>query len=153
MPAAGCGSVLRMSGNATGVTVLRRAFGVGIVRDRAMEALSLAVLCGAVVSAGVAVGVEIAGGVAVFATRMRLAGTDGRYHEIRHDGDRWTLVCVDGGVVAIEPPVVHFAHRLVVVLEVAVGNRTDFLVFSPFATPPDDLRRLRVRLRAGGLSW
>ena len=124
-----------------------------------MEALSLAVLCGAVVCAGVAVGVEIAGGVTLLAVRMRPAGTTGRYRALRNDGDAWSLICIDGGVIAIEPPVVHLAHRMIVVLEVAAGGRTDFLVFSTStststsATPRDDLRRLRVRLRAGGLSW
>ena len=142
-----------MSGHAAGMTVLRRTLAIGVARDRAVEALSLAVLCGAVVCAGVAVGVEIAGGVALLAARMRPARPAGRYRELRHDGDAWTLVCIDGGIVAIEPPDVHLAHRRMVVLEVAVGNRSDFLVFSPSATPLDDLRRLRVRLRAGGLSW
>ena len=127
-------------------------FAVGVARDRGVEALSLAVLCGAVACAGVAVGVEIAGVVALLAARMRPAGAAGRYRALRHDGDAWSLVGIDGGVVEIEPPVVHLAHRMVVVLEVAAAGRADFLVFSSSATPRDDLRRLRVRLRAGGLS-
>ena len=135
------------------MTVLRQTLTIGIARDRAVEALSLAVLCGAVVCAGVAVGVEIAGGVALLAARMLPERAAGRYRALRHDGDAWALVCIDGGVVAIEPPVVHLAQRMMVVLEVAVGGRSDFLVFSQSATPRDDLRRLRVRLRAGGLSW
>ena len=126
---------------------------IGVARDRAVEALSLAALCGAVVCAGVAAGVEIAGGVALLAARMRRARAAGRYRELRHDGHAWSLVGVDGDVVPIEPPVVHLAHRMIVVLEVAAGGGSDFLVFSPSETPRDDLRRLRVRLRAGGRSW
>ena len=115
--------------------------------------LSLAVLSGAVACAGLAVGVEIGAAVALLAVRMRPAGASGRYRELRYDGDAWSLVGIDGNVVAIEPPVVHLAHRMVVVLEVAVADRSDFLVFSRSVTPWNDLRRLRVRLRAGGLSW
>ena len=117
-----------------------------------METLSLAVLCGAVACAGMAVGVEIAGGIALLAGRMHPTRAAGRYRELRHDGVAWSLVRTDGGVASIEPPVVHLVHRMIVVLEVAVLDRSDFLVFSAFATPCDDLRRLRVRLRAGGLS-
>ena len=134
------------------MTVLGRIFAVGVARDRGVEVLSLAVLCGAVVCASVAVGVEIAGGVALLAVRMRPAMAAGRYRKLRHDGDAWSLVGIDGGVVEVEPPVVHLAHRMVVVLEVAAAGRSEFLVFSPLATPREDLRRLRVRLRAGGLS-
>ena len=134
------------------MTVLHQTFTVGVARDRAVEVLSLVVICGAVVCAAVAVGVEIAGGVALLAVRMRTAGAAARYRELRYDGDAWSLVGIDGGVVAIEPPLVHLAHRMIVVLEVAAAGRSDFLVFSPSSTPRDDLRRLRVRLRAGGLS-
>ena len=135
------------------MTGLRQTFVVGVVRDRAVEALSLAVLLGAVACAGLAAGVETGAAVALLAVRMRPAGAAGRYRELRYDGDAWSLAGIDGSVVAIEPPVVHLAHRMVVVLEVAVADRSDFLVFSRSATPWDDLRRLRVRLRAAGLSW
>lgn len=135
------------------MTGLRQTFVVGVVRDRAVEALSLVVLFGAVVCAWLAVGVETGAAIALLAVRMRPAGAAGRYRELRYDGGAWSLVGLDGGVVAIEPPVVHLAHRMVVVLEVAVANRSDFLVFSRSVTPWDDLRRLRVRLRAAGLSW
>ena len=132
--------------------VSRPTLVMGVARDRALETLSLAVLCGAVACAGMAVGVEIAGGIALLAVRMHPTRAAGRYREFRHDGVAWSLVRTDGGVVSIEPPVVHLVHRMIVVLEVAVLDRSDFLVFSAFATPRDDLRRLRVRLRAGGLS-
>ena len=131
----------------------QQTFAIRIVRDRAVEALSLAAFGGAVVCAGVALGAETAGGIALLVGRMRPATVAGRYCELRFDGETWKVVGTDGGVVAIEPPVVHLAHRLIVVLEVAVADRSDFLVFSPAATPAEDLRRLRVRLRAGGLSW
>ncbi|MCY4467627.1 MAG: hypothetical protein OXC08_02820 [Thiotrichales bacterium] len=111
--------------------------------------LSLVVICGAVVCAAVAAGVEIAGGIALLAVRMRTARAAARYRELRYDGDAWSLVGIDGDVVAIDPPLVHLAHRMVVVLEVAAAGQSDFLVFSPSSTPRDDLRRLRVRLRAG----
>lgn len=132
--------------------VSRPTLAMGVARDRALETLSHAVLCGAVACAGMAVGVEIAGGIALLAVRMRPTRAAGRYRELRHDGAAWSLVCTDGVVVSIEPPVVHLLHRVIIVLEVAVRDRSDFLVFSAFATPRDDLRRLRVRLRAGGLS-
>ena len=124
-----------------------------IIRDRAVEALTLAVTCGAVVCAGVAVGVEVAGGVALLAVRMRPARAADRFGQLRHDGDAWWLVGTDGSVVAIDPPVVHLAHRMMIVLETTSGGRSGFLVFSASASPRDALRRLRVRLRAGGLSW
>lgn len=135
------------------MTFLRQVFTIRVARDRAIEALSLAALCGAMVCAGVAGGVEMAGGVALLAVRMRPARAPDRYRELRFDGDAWKVVGTDGGLIAIEPPVVHLAHRALVVVEVAAAGRSDFLVFSPSATPLDDLRRLRVRLRAGGLSW
>ena len=129
--------------------MFHQTFKVRVVRDRAVEVLSLVVICGAVVCAAVAAGVEIAGGIALLAVRMRAARAAPRYRELRYDGDEWSLVGIDGGVVAIEPPLVHLAHRMVVVLEVAAAGQSDFLVFSPSSTPRDDLRRLRVRLRAG----
>ena len=122
---------------------------IRVSRDRAVEAIALAALCGAVVCAGVALGPETAGGVALLAARMRRQSPSDRYRELRFDGDAWKVVGADGGVLAVEPPVVHLAHRALVVLEVAAGGRSDFLVFSPAATPVEDLRRLRVRLRAG----
>ena len=134
------------------MTIFRRAFRIRVTRDRAVETLSLAAFGGAVICAGVAGGVEMAGGVALLAVRARPGRAAGRYRELRFDGDTWTMVGVDGGVVAIEPPVVHLAHRVLVVLEVVARGRSDYLVFSRSATPTDDLRRLRVRLRAGGLS-
>ena len=134
------------------MTVLRQTFTIRAARDRAVEALSLGALCGAVICAGVAGGVEAAGGVAALAVRCRAGGAAGRHRELRFDGDIWTAVGADGGVITIEPPVVHLAHRAIIVLEVFASDRSDFLVFSPSATPPDDLRRLRVRLRAGGRS-
>ena len=129
--------------------MFHQTFKVRVVRDRAVEVLSLVVTCGAVVCAAVAAGVEIAGGIALLAVRMRTARAAARYRELRYDGDAWSLVGIDGDVVAIEPPLVHLAHRMVVVLEVAAAGQSDFLVFSPSSTPRDDLRRLRVRLRAG----
>ena len=130
----------------------RRTLTIRIARDRAVEALSLAAICGAVVCAGVALGPEMAGGVALLAMRMRPASPADRYRELRHDGETWKVVGTDGSVVPVEPPVVHLAHRALVVLEVDASDRPEFLVFSPAATPTEDLRRLRVRLRAGGLS-
>lgn len=135
------------------MTGLHQTFAVAVARDRAVEVLSLVVLFGAVVSAGLAIGVEIGAAIALFAVRTRPAGAAGRHRELRYDGDAWSLVGIDGSVVAIEPPVVHLAHRMVVVLEVVVADRSEFLVFSRSVTPWDDLRRLRVRLRAAGLSW
>lgn len=127
----------------------RHKFAIRVARDRAVEAVSLAALCGAVVCAGVALGPEMAGGAALLAVRMRPRAPAERYRELRFDGDAWKVVGTDGGVVPVKPPVVHLAHRALVVLEVAAGGRSDFLVFSPAATPAEDLRRLRVRLRAG----
>ena len=134
------------------MTSFRQTFTIRVARDRAVEALSLAALCGAVVCAGVALGAEVAGGVALLAVRMRPATATDRYRELRFDGERWRVVGTDGGITAVEPPVAHLVHRVLVVLEVAVAGRPDFLVFSPAATPAEDLRRLRVRLRAGGAS-
>ena len=134
------------------MTVLRQAFTIRVIRDRAVEALSLGVFCGAVICAGVAGGVELAGGVVLLAVRFRPGRAAGRYRELRFNGDAWTAVGADGGVVALDPPVVHLAHRAIIVLEILDSGRSDFLVFTPSATPRDDLRRLRVRLRAGGLS-
>ena len=131
------------------MTLLRQTFAIRVARDRAVEALSLAVLCGAVVCAGVALGPEMAGGVVLLAVRMRPAVPADRYRELRFDGDAWKVVGTDGAVIPAEPPVVHLAHRALVVLEVAAAGRSGFLVFSSLATPADDLRRLRVRLRAG----
>ncbi|MCY4349333.1 MAG: hypothetical protein OXC25_05775 [Thiotrichales bacterium] len=127
----------------------RQTFTIRVARDRAVESLSLAVACGAAVCAGVALGPEIAGGIALLAARMYPSPPAGRYRELRFDGDAWKIVGVDGGVVPVEPPVVHLAHRALVVLEIAVGGRCEFLMLSPAATPAEDLRRLRVRLRAG----
>ena len=134
------------------MTFFRQTFTIRVVRDRAVEALSFAALCGAVVCAGVALEPEIAGGVALLAVRMRPATAARRCRELRFDGDTWKVVGTDGSVVPVEPPVVHLAHRALVVLEVDASDRPEFLVFSPAATPTEDLRRLRVRLRAGGLS-
>ena len=135
--------------------VFRRAFTIPIVRDRAVEALSLGAICGAVLCAGIAGGVEAAGAVAVLAVRMwprHVAGRSGRCRELRFNGDAWTVAGTDGAVAAIEPPVPHLVHRALVVLEISGPSRPGYLVFSPAATAPDDLRRLRVCLRAGGLS-
>ena len=141
------------------MTIPRQMLTIRVARDRAVEALSLAAICGAVVCAGVALGPEMAAGVALLAMRMRPASPADRYRELRHDGETWKVVGTDGATAPVEssPPVVHLAHREVVVLEVVVleiadAGRSDFLVFSPAATPSDDLRRLRARLRAGGLS-
>ena len=130
----------------------RRTFTIRVARDRAVEALSLAALCGAVICAGVAGGVEAAGGVALLAVRSGPGRAAGRYRGLRFDGDAWAVVGADGMPIAIDPPVVHLSHRAAVVLEVFASDRRDFLVFTPAAVPSDDLRRLRVRLRAGGLS-
>lgn len=130
-----------------------RAFTIPIVRDRAVEALSLGAICGAVLCAGVTGGVEAAGAAAVLAMRVRPRRIAGRCRALRFDGKRWTVAGADGAVTAIDPPVAHLVHRVLVVLEISVpGKRTGFLAFSPAATAPDDLRRLRVCLRAGGLS-
>lgn len=131
------------------MTLFRQTFTIRIARDGTVEALSLAAFCGAVVCAGVALGPETAGGVALLAVRMRPPAPADRYRELRFDGDSWKVVGTDGGIVTVEPPVVHLAHRALVMLEISVGGRSDFLVFSPAATPGEDLRRLRVRLRVG----
>lgn len=129
-----------------------RAFTIPIVRDRAVEALSLGVICGAVLCAGVAGGVEAAGAVAVLAMRTQPWRVHGRVREVRFDGEGWMVVDADGAVTAIEPPVTHLAHRALIVLEISGPDHSGFLVFSPTTTAPDDLRRLRVCLRTGGLS-
>lgn len=130
----------------------RRTFTIRVARDRAVEALSLAALCGAVICAGVAGGVEAAGGVALLAVRLGPGRAAGRYRGLRFGGDACAVVGADGMPIAIDPPVVHLSHRAAVVLEVFASDRRDFLVFTPAAVPSDDLRRLRVHLRAGGLS-
>ena len=139
------------------MTIIRRAFRIRVTRDRAVETLSLAAFGGAVICAGVAGGVEMAGGVALLAVRARPGRAAGRYRELRFDGDTWTMVGVDGGVVAIEPPVVHLAHRVLVVLEVvapgsvrlpgvlAVGDSDRRL--APAASPPAGRRALQVSRR------
>ena len=134
------------------MAALRQSFTIRVTRDRVIDLLSLGALGGAVICAGIAGGVEAAGAVAVLAARMARGAAPGRYRELRFDGDAWTAVVADTGVSAIEPPVVHFAHRAVVVLEVSASGRSDIVLFSRASTPADDLRRLRVRLRAGGLS-
>ena len=128
-------------------------FAVGVARDRGVEALSLAVLCGAVACAGGWRSASRSPGSSRCSRRgcgrrERPAGI-ARSGTMATPGRWWASTA---GVVEIEPPVVHLAHRMVVVLEVAAAGRADFLVFSSSATPRDDLRRLRVRLRAGGLS-
>ena len=130
----------------------RRTFTIPVIRDRAVEALSLGVICGAVLCAGVAGGVEAAGAVAVLAMRTRPWRVHGRVREIRFDGEEWAMTDADGAVTAIEPPVAHLVHRVLVVLEISGPNHSGFLVFSPATTAHDDLRRLRVCLRTGGLS-
>ena len=134
------------------MNAFRRAFMIPIARDRAVEALSLGAICGAVVCAGVACGVDAAGAAAVLAVRIWPRYVAGRYRELRFDGDAWTVAGVDGAVTAIEPPVPHLVHRVLVVLEISGPLRPVFVVFSPAAVSPDDLRRLRACLRAGGLS-
>ena len=134
------------------MAILGRTFTIRIARDWAVEALSLGAICGAVLCAGVAAGVEAAGGVALLAVRSSPGRAGGRYRGLRFDGDTWAVVGADGMPIAIDPPVVHFSHRAAIVLEVFASSRTDFLVFTPTATPSGDLRRLRVHLRAGGLS-
>ena len=134
------------------MAALRQSFTIRVTRDRVIDLLSLGALCGAVICAGIAGGIEAAGGVAVLAARMAPGRAAGRYRELRFDGDAWSAVVADSGLVAVEPPVVHLAHRAVIVLEVVASGRSDILLFSRASTPADDLRRLRVRLRAGGLS-
>ena len=130
--------------------VLPQAFTIPIVRDRAVEALSLGAICGAVLCAGVTGGVEAAGAAAVLAMRVRPRRAAGRCRALQFDGRRWTAAGADGAVTAIDPPVAHLVHRVLVVLEISVpGKRPGFLVFSPAATASGDLRRLRVCLRAG----
>ena len=130
---------------------MRRMFAIRIVRDRAVEALSIGAICGAVVCAGIAGGVEVAGGVAVLAVRWFAASLAPELRELRHDADGWAAIGADGTLVAVEPPVVHLAHRVAVVLEIFAPDRSEVVVLSRSSTPPDELRRLRVRLRAGGL--
>ncbi len=134
------------------MAILGRTFTIRIARDWAVEALSLGAICGAVLCAGVVAGVEAAGGVALLAVRSSPGRADGRYRGLRFGGDTWAVVGADGMPIVIDPPVVHFSHRAAIVLEVFASGRTDFLVFTPTATPSGDLRRLRVHLRAGGLS-
>ena len=134
------------------MAALRQSFTIRVTRDRVIDLLSLGALGGAVICAGMAGGVEAAGAVAVLAARVSRGAAPGRYRELRFDGDAWTAVAADTGVSAIEPPVVHFTHRAVVVLEVSASGRSDIVLFSRASTPADDLRRLRARLRAGGLS-
>ena len=132
---------------------LAQTLTIRLARDRAVEALSLVAVCGAVVCAGLALGAEVAGGVALLAARTRPEAASDRYRELRFNGETWKLVGTDGGITVVEPPVVHLLHRALVVLELGAAGRSEFLVFSPAATPTEDLRRLRVRLRAGGRSW
>lgn len=134
------------------MAALRQSFTIRVARDRVIGLLSLGALGGAVICAGIAGGIEAAGAVAVLAARMAPGKAAGRYRELRFDGDAWTAVVADTGLAAVEPPVVHFAHRAVVVLEVSASGRSDIVLFSRASTPADDLRRLRARLRAGGLS-
>ena len=134
------------------MAIVRQTFTIRVARDWAVEALALGAICGAAICASVAAGVEAAGGVALLAVRSSPGRAAGRYRGLRIDGDTWAVVGADGIPVAIDPPVVHFSHRAAIVLEVCVSGRPDFLVFTPTATPSDDLRRLRVHLRAGGLS-
>ena len=134
------------------MAALRQSFTIRVTRDRVIDLLSLGALCGAVICAGIAGGVEAAGGVAVLAARMAPGRVAGRYRELRFDGDAWTAVVADTGLAAVEPPIAHFAHRAVVVLEVSASGRSDILLFSRATTPADDLRRLRARLRAGEVS-
>ena len=126
-----------------------QAFTLRIARDSAIEALSLVAACGGVVCAGLAGGVEMAGGVALLSVWMRPGGVADRYTGLRFDGDRWTVVGAQGRIIAIDPPVVHLAHRALVVLEVLIEGRSEIAVFSRSTTPANTLRRLRVRLRAG----
>lgn len=134
------------------MAILRRTFTIPVIRDWAVEALSLAALCGAVICAGVAGGVEAAGALAVLAVRTSPPSATGRYRGLRFADGTWAMVGAAGAPTAIDPPVVHVSHRGLVVLEVSTSDRLEFLVFTPSAVPPDDLRRLRVHLRAGGLS-
>lgn len=134
------------------MTGVGRLLAIRVVRDRTVEALSLGALYGAVVCAGIAGGVEAAACIALLAARLAPGRAAGRYRELRRDGSGWTAVDADGVLVAVEPPVVHMAHRFAVVLEIAASERSDMLVFTASTTPSDDLRRLRVRLRAEGLS-
>jgi len=131
----------------------RQTFTIPVVRDRVVEVFSLAALCGAVFCAGLALGPEAAAGVALLAVRMHPVVPAARYRELRFDGDAWKIVDAGGELMAVEPPVVHFTHPALVVLQIAAGPRSGFLVLSPAATPAEDLRRLRVRLRAGRPSW
>ena len=134
------------------MAIHHRTFTIRVTRDRAVEALALGAICGAVLCAGVAAGVEAAGGIAMLAVRSSPGRAAGRYRGLRFDGDTWSVLGADGSPVAIDPPVVHFSHRAAIVLEVFASGRSDFLVFTPAAVPSDDLRLLRVHLRAGGLS-
>ena len=150
--ATGRGAVPADGGKACEMAIVRRTFTIRVARDWAVEALSLGAVCGAVLCAGVAGGVEAAGGIALLAVRSSPGRATGRYRGLRFDDHTWAVVGTDGTPIAIDPPVVHFSHRAAIVLEVFASDRSDFLVFTPIATPSDDLRRLRVHLRAGGRS-
>ena len=69
------------------MAILGQTFTIRVVRDWAVEALSLGAICGAVLCVGVAAGVEAAGGVALLAVRSNLGRADGRYRGLRFDGD------------------------------------------------------------------
>lgn len=135
------------------MSILRQTFTIRVAHDPAVVALSLGATCGAVICAGIAGGVEAAGGVALIAARLHAACAPGRYDELRFDGDAAWAVAGEGcGVVGVETPGVHVSHPAVVVLEVSERGRSDVLVFTPSATAPEDLRRLRALVRSRRLS-
>ena len=110
-------------------------------------------MCGAVVCSGIAGGAEAAGGVALLAARLLSARDPPAFDALRFDtDDAWAVVGETFGIAAIDPPVVHVSHRDVVVLEISVLGKSEFLVFTSRAATPDELRRLRVLLRSRRLA-
>ena len=130
-----------------------RTFTVRITHDRVLDVLSLCATCGAVVCSGIAGGVEAAGGVALLAARAIPARGRPAFDTLRFGADdAWAVVGEQCGVTTIEPPVVHVSHRAIVVVEVSVLGKSEFLVFTASATEPDELRRLRALLRSRRLA-
>lgn len=131
----------------------RQTFSIPITHDRVLDVLALCAMGGAVVCSGIAGGVEAAGGIALLAARLLPARGPLAFDALRFGADdAWAVVGEACGIAAIEPPVVHVSHRDVVVLEVSMLGKREFVVFTSRATAPDELRRLRVLLRSRRLA-
>ena len=131
----------------------RQTFTIRVAHDRAIDVLTLCAMCGAVICSGIAGGVEAAGAVALLAARLHPARGPLAFDALRFGADdAWAVVGEGCGVTAIEPPVVHVSHRAIVVLEVSVPGKSEFVVFTSSATAPDELRRLRALLRSRRLT-